>query len=226
MRTSLTATISDNRPRLARTPSDHLLTPSNGHFDHAHKFDNVDAEYASSEATVIRWSTPQQTPRRSDEYDDAVLSESTVRPIVPAGTRGLTATAPIQAISAPEAAYFSTAQLRSALVVASEQQIMQQYASDGPYSGPTTPETDDTPYIRFAIDQLTRDDDLRISMRPSTAMTDDYPVERIIPDEGLGYVQSFRKVRGPALVEIPPQAQYQPELESPSPSKYSNKWGI
>ena len=52
---------------------------------------------------------------------------------------------------------------------------------------PTTPGVDDTPYIRFAIDQLTRDEELlgsRIQDAPSEAS---YPVDRIISDQGLGY---------------------------------------
>ncbi|EUC29189.1 hypothetical protein COCCADRAFT_107209 [Bipolaris zeicola 26-R-13] len=61
----------------------------------------------------------------------------------------------------------------------------------------TTPGHDTTPYIRFAIDQLTRDEDVRGSriypeVRPPVAVQDDddddYPVERIIPDNGLGYM--------------------------------------
>lgn len=62
----------------------------------------------------------------------------------------------------------------------------------------TTPGHDTTPYIRFAIDQLTRDEDVRGSrvypqVRPAVQADDandedDYPVERIIPDHGLGYM--------------------------------------
>ncbi|EEP83021.1 predicted protein [Uncinocarpus reesii 1704] len=53
---------------------------------------------------------------------------------------------------------------------------------------------DDTPYIRFAIDQLTRDEELRGQGRQGTIVaTDDYPVERIIPGEGLGYYSPVRK---------------------------------
>ena len=51
----------------------------------------------------------------------------------------------------------------------------------------TTPGVDNTPYIRFAIDQLTRDEELlgsRIHRAPSE---ESYPVDRIISDEGLGY---------------------------------------
>ncbi|KAH8802772.1 hypothetical protein F5884DRAFT_483147 [Xylogone sp. PMI_703] len=55
-------------------------------------------------------------------------------------------------------------------------------------SGPPTPNTDDTPYIRFAIDQLTRDEEVRKLHRPGTgSSTDSYPAERIIPNVVLRY---------------------------------------
>lgn len=55
--------------------------------------------------------------------------------------------------------------------------------------GPPTPGIDDTPYIHFAIDQLTRDEEVNHALgsrplqRPSTR--ESYSVERIVPDERL-----------------------------------------
>ncbi|KAF2271004.1 hypothetical protein CC78DRAFT_527957 [Lojkania enalia] len=66
----------------------------------------------------------------------------------------------------------------------------------------TTPGEDDTPYIRFAIDQLTRDEEVRGSrMYPSAAPPEDedYPVERVVSDEGLGYFKHQQ------VEERPPQ---------------------
>lgn len=70
----------------------------------------------------------------------------------------------------------------------------------------TTPGMDTTPYIRFAIDQLTRDEEVRGSrMYPqghedATVVSDDdledgadYPVERIVSDESLGYMAQDAK---------------------------------
>ncbi|WEW60284.1 hypothetical protein PRK78_005769 [Emydomyces testavorans] len=55
-------------------------------------------------------------------------------------------------------------------------------------TGTPTPGIDDTPYIRFAIDQLTRDEELGGQGRHGTIIsTEDYPTERIVPDEGLEY---------------------------------------
>ncbi|EKG11659.1 hypothetical protein MPH_11152 [Macrophomina phaseolina MS6] len=56
----------------------------------------------------------------------------------------------------------------------------------------TTPGVDDTPYIRFAIDQLTRDEEVRGSRKYPAAgrgsSTQDYPVQPLIPQEPVGYV--------------------------------------
>ncbi|EOA81459.1 uncharacterized protein SETTUDRAFT_98750 [Exserohilum turcica Et28A] len=66
----------------------------------------------------------------------------------------------------------------------------------------TTPGQDTTPYIRFAIDQLTRDEDVRGSriypeVRPAAQYRDhdDYPVERIVPDNGLGYMAQEQRTQ-------------------------------
>jgi hypothetical protein len=75
-------------------------------------------------------------------------------------------------------------------------------------SAPPTPNTDDTPYIRFAIDQITRDEHVLASQRPTTATSEDsYTVDRIIPDQGLGYVQSVKKVKGPSLIQMSPKTR-------------------
>lgn len=58
-----------------------------------------------------------------------------------------------------------------------------------PDLSPPTPNVDDTPYIRFAIEQLTRDEEVKqAERRGSPASSDTYPVERVIPDYGLGYM--------------------------------------
>lgn len=53
--------------------------------------------------------------------------------------------------------------------------------------GDISPGVDDSPYIRFAIEQLTRDEELLGRGRQGSVTSTDYPVERTIGDEGLGY---------------------------------------
>lgn len=65
-----------------------------------------------------------------------------------------------------------------------------EYAGTAP-----TPGLDDSPYLRFAIDQLTRDEQVHGPRRTDSVSTNnDYPVNRLIWDEGLGY---FTRTRTP-----------------------------
>ena len=77
----------------------------------------------------------------------------------------------------------------------------------------TTPGQDTTPYIRFAIDQLTRDEEVRGSrMYPLEdedfvegveESDDDYPVERIVSDENLGYMAKEQRTQQRLSQHIP-----------------------
>lgn len=77
-----------------------------------------------------------------------------------------------------------------------------EYAGTAP-----TPGLDDSPYVRFAIDQLTRDEQVRGPQRAdSVSSNDDYPVDRLIWDEGLGY---FTRTRTPINHNNTPRRQTQ-----------------
>ena len=61
---------------------------------------------------------------------------------------------------------------------------------------PPTPDVDDTPYIQFAIDQLTRDEEVKHAINSRTlqrtASRESYSVERVVPDERLRLQQGFQ----------------------------------
>ncbi|KAF2476395.1 uncharacterized protein BDR25DRAFT_65690 [Lindgomyces ingoldianus] len=72
----------------------------------------------------------------------------------------------------------------------------------------TTPGMDDTPYIRFAIDQLTRDEEVRGSRmypRIPSPHDEEYPVERIVSDDGLGYMDQERALERRMSRQPPPK---------------------
>ncbi|OAX83647.1 hypothetical protein ACJ72_01996 [Emergomyces africanus] len=78
-------------------------------------------------------------------------------------------------------------------------------------SGTPSPGVDDMPYIRFAIDQLTRDEELLGEGRHGSVMSTEYPVERIVPDERLGYYTSTTT----QPVEQPKEPQIPDRCDSP-----------
>jgi hypothetical protein len=68
-----------------------------------------------------------------------------------------------------------------------------------PLSPSTTPGVDETPYIRFAIDQLTRDEEVRGSRHYAGKSEDDdiedFPVDHIVSDPSLAYTPRDSKQR-------------------------------
>ncbi|KAJ5111035.1 hypothetical protein N7532_001570 [Penicillium argentinense] len=84
------------------------------------------------------------------------------------------------------------------------------------YAGPApTPGLDDSPYVRFAIDQLTRDEQVHGPRRQDSVSTreSDYNEERLVWDEGLGY---FTRARTP-IRHTPTPLPERPKYKSPSP---------
>jgi hypothetical protein len=92
-----------------------------------------------------------------------------------------------------------------------------------PDSQATTPGQDTTPYIRFAIDQLTRDEEVRGSrVYPQVRQyqeEEDYPVERIIPDNGLGYMAQEQQTQDRMSQHMPPNARRQSSKRQSRPRK-------
>lgn len=88
-------------------------------------------------------------------------------------------------------------------------------------SAVTTPGQDTTPYIRFAIDQLTRDEEVRGSrvypqVEQPVQEEDDYPVERVVPDHGPGYMAQDQATPQRTSRQIPrkPISQSSPRRHS------------
>jgi hypothetical protein len=180
----------DNRPRVHRVHTDEIPphTPVDIRIDHG-RFASLSSS-SSEPATVIRWETPPsriQTPEQN--------SFETLRP----GQNDSGADEAAYASNSPLVVRFDEEQVRNTEVEASKREGKMEDPDMDPY--PPTPNTDDTPYIRFAIDQLTRDEDVKASQseRPSTNNSD-YPVERIVPDQGLGYLAADREREAMRLV--------------------------
>jgi hypothetical protein len=81
---------------------------------------------------------------------------------------------------------------------------------------PPTPGVDESPYVRFAIEQLTRDEELLGRGRQGSISSLEYPVDRIIPDEGLGYYTA------PAPQTHVPQ----PPKRTPTPAENAERQGM
>ena len=156
--------VPDNRPDVQRIlASERPVTPLDVRLE-ADRSPSITSTI--SDATVIPWQTPP-SPSRSPERSVETIRPETYK----------------HAIGANEAAYASNTPL---VVRFDEDQIRSDEAEASgkarrmvelDLASPPTP-VDDTPYIRFAIDQLTRDEEIRGAQKPrSEASSDSYPVE-------------------------------------------------
>jgi hypothetical protein len=188
---------SDNHPQLQHSASRHSIAASNAEIAQSEADYAADNESVATTETAVHWSTPPSIPSRSRINSHSEATD------VPTDANSHAIVNPMDL------------RLGEQRISSREARASERYIFDELDSAPPTPNTDDTPYIRYAIDTLTRDEDLKRSQRPRTANSEDsYPVDRVIPDQGLGYVQSqglrytqsVKKVKGPALVDIRPNS--------------------
>jgi hypothetical protein len=191
----------DNHPQLNHSASRHSIAASNAELAQSEADYAADNESVTTAETVVQWSIPPPIPNRSRANSHSEAAEKPLQ---------VTTDPNSHAIETPMDLPFDAQRMRSREVRASERPIF-----DDLDSAPPTPNTDDTPYIRYAIDALTRGEEYKRIQRPRTANSEDsYPVDRMVPDQGLGYVQtqglgyaqSVKKVKGPALVDIRPNS--------------------
>lgn len=167
---------------------------SNGEASQSEADYAADTESVTTADTRIPWSAKIQPPNCSLENTQ---SDATVEPNYFPKNTDANATTITIAMRADDG------RIRPPQAAALKRPVL-----DDLDSAPPTPNTDDTPYIRFAIDQITRDEDVLTTQRATTATSEDsYTVDRIVPDQGLGYVQSVRKVKGPSLIQMSPKTR-------------------
>jgi hypothetical protein len=160
-------TSADNLPKLTQTPSKHSVEALS---ENLHSGDDYasDISSATSVNTVVRSETPHSRAKLPMNGE----SEASIPPIVSRRDTNV--------ITIPPAAKIGGRRLSGRQV---QPPTMDQFDSD-----PPTPTEDDTPYLRYALEQITRDVDS--TRGPQSRSSEElYPVERLVPDEGLGYVE-------------------------------------
>ncbi|KAG5301313.1 DUF3433 superfamily domain-containing protein [Histoplasma ohiense] len=173
--------VKSNQPQLIHSSSQQSIAASDDYYS----FSDISQASNHSRVTVVRYATP---PTRRPSPSPKMPSRN-----VPDDAKG--------------------ADNSSAVTHDPEQTSKRNPAAPNESSrmtenGTPSPGVDDMPYIRFAIDQLTRDEELLGEGRHGSVVSTEYPVERIIPDEGLGYYTS-----------VTPQSVDQPNKEPQIPDR-------
>ncbi|KAJ5114835.1 hypothetical protein NUU61_000594 [Penicillium alfredii] len=198
--------VNSSKPQVYRTESRQSAAASDDYYS----FSDRASSSPESRVTVMRFTTPDSHP--SSQASSPTVPRTHQRPI------GEASRSRHPAPESPRPATASTVRFGEENIARispnSEETHSDETARRIPsdYAGPApTPGLDDSPYVRFAIDQLTRDGANRASRQGSLSSREDYPVDRLVWDEGLGY---FTRTRTPLRhTETPPRPHY----KSPSP---------
>ena len=167
----LTAWIA-SKPRLIHSQSKQSITASDDYY-------SLESDQSYDE-TLRQFQTPPSHMRSPKASREMLRSEATVPTIRPVRQEP-----PLNIPQRPPEVHFEKTQTIKRKPVSSEG-VVGQRAETAPI-GPPTPGVDDTPYIRFAIDQLTRDEELLGPRRPETVSGTPYPMERAVQNNGLGH---------------------------------------
>ncbi|KAL4778681.1 hypothetical protein BJX76DRAFT_352423 [Aspergillus varians] len=207
-------TVSSSRPQLFRTESQQSAAASDDYYSLSSRTTTTRSASGASRVTVMRYATPNSYP--VSRASSPAVSRTLLAPPgpvpraeqkleVPAERRETFVT---QIDSASQSTENRKAHLSLSLDgVSGGEPVRDRYAGRGP-----TPGTDDSPYIRFAINQLTREEE-EPSRRSSESGRGLIPAERLVWDGSLGHF--VRAVTPAAQQQLPrersPQISVDPE---------------
>lgn len=176
--------VNSSTPQLVHSNSKQSITASDDYY-------SLTSEGSSNDEKNIaqRYETPPLRMRSPDPSRGALQSEATIPPIRPVKHKD---PGDDERPEIPIRSEQHRIPRKPVSSSSSEGTIIRRPVSE--VISPPTPGVDDTPYIQFAIDQLTRNEEVAAQRQPGHL--EPYPVERIIPDEGLGYYGS-RQQRQP-----------------------------
>ncbi|OKL62779.1 hypothetical protein UA08_01859 [Talaromyces atroroseus] len=226
-------TVNSSKPQLTHSNSKQSVAASDDYFS-LHS-DQSSTKSSNSKVTVVRYTTPQShlpSHSSSAQHSSANLAKpqsqsrsaedmKKARPASSAAAAAATATTPAHARRHTES-YNRPAtsnSVRFGATQVSEISPARHIQDPRQHISGTTPGVDDSPYLRFAIDQLTRDEEVAGVGRHGSVVSADYSVERIVPDENLGYY--YRS--GPTTVEIGKPASRQGSSNSAGTEKQGAK---
>ncbi|PLB34886.1 DUF3433 domain-containing protein [Aspergillus candidus] len=200
-------TVSSSRPQLLRTESQQSAAASDDYYSFSEHSSSSRSRSSASQATV-RYATPSSHPASRNPSPSISRTHLAPPAIVQHPSSPLADMPREERSQAPSpAGTIRSAEEREVRFNTMSQSTTRPVGTDN-YSGrAATPGVDDSPYLRFAINQLTLDEEVSGSRRPSAAGSDEVLEDRVVWDDELG---SF--IRAPA----PPPAPLQPRRPTSS----------
>ncbi|KAL4918596.1 hypothetical protein BDW62DRAFT_181210 [Aspergillus aurantiobrunneus] len=207
-------TVSSSRPQLFRSESQQSAAASDDYYSLSSRTNTTRSASGASRTTVVRYATPNSHP--VSRTSSPAVSRTLLAPPAPVPRPEQHPEVPVEQRetfvthidSATQSTETRNARLSLSLDGAGGGPVRDTYAGRGP-----TPGTDDSPYIRFAINQLTREGEEEPPRRSSESGCESTPTERLVWDGTLGHF--VRAVTPAAQQQLPrersPQTSVDPE---------------
>ncbi|KAL4897564.1 hypothetical protein BDV59DRAFT_46240 [Aspergillus ambiguus] len=200
-------TVSSSRPQLQHSQSRQSVAASDDYYSFSDRnTSSRSPSNGSSQLTVVRYATPTSHPASRTPSSEASrthlappipMTRSEEPPSIPNMDGSSTRQAP-QTIRRVEEGSVQLHQV--------SESTMEQLPPDSYAGRPPTPGVDDSPYLRFAINQLTRDDESNRLERQNSVSTKNSTVEHVVWDEALGYFRRAPETsRSPSVPQLYPQ---------------------
>ncbi|KAL5002438.1 hypothetical protein BDV10DRAFT_157959 [Aspergillus recurvatus] len=205
-------TVSSSRPQLFRTESQQSAAASDDYYSFSSRTPTSRSTSGGSRTTVVRYATPNSHP--VSRISSPTVSRTLLAP--PAAVPR----AEHSPIRQPEQRETFVTQIDSTTQSSEDRNVHLGRSMDGASGEPVrdsyagrepTPGMDDSPYIRFAINQLTREGEEDYPRRSEESGYESSPPERLVWDGSLGHF--VRAVTPAPQQQSPPQRDPQVSID-------------
>ncbi|PWY92823.1 hypothetical protein BO70DRAFT_328214 [Aspergillus heteromorphus CBS 117.55] len=193
-------TVSSSRPQLFLSQDQQSVAASDDYYSFPSQSSSARSRESGSRITIARYATPNSHPA-SPTPSPGISRTHLAPPVAGRSEHSLVTSSENRNFTTPVSHTIRTVQETDDDDLASP--MSDTTSRQGPrdsYAGrPTTPGMDDSPYIHFAISQLTRDEEVAGPRRRSSVVSNDSPLEPLLWDEELGcFIRSPGSPAGPS----------------------------
>ncbi|RAL12211.1 DUF3433 domain-containing protein [Aspergillus homomorphus CBS 101889] len=179
-------TVSSSRPQMIHTEDQQSVAASDDYYSFSSQSSSARSRMSGSRVNVVRYATPNSRP--ASRTPSPSISRTHLAPPV-AGTRSqpsVESSSDNRNFTTPASHTIRSVEDREVHLSPMSNTTSSQAPADSYAGRPPTPGMDDSPYIHFAISQLTRDEEVAGPRRRSSIVSHDSPAEPLLWDDGLG----------------------------------------
>ncbi|PYI19421.1 hypothetical protein BO99DRAFT_481817 [Aspergillus violaceofuscus CBS 115571] len=209
-------TVSSSRPQMIHTEDQQSVAASDDYYSFSSQSSSARSRTSGSRANVVRYATPNSRPA-SRPPSPSISRTHLAPPVAGAPSQpSIDSSSDNRIFLTPASQTIRSVEDREIHLNPMSHTTSSRAPADSYAGRPPTPGMDDSPYIHFAISQLTRDEEVAGPRRRSSIVSRDSPAEPLLWDDGLG---CFIRSHGPSSTPDVRHQQKSPISARRSPQK-------